>query len=180
MKNRAVGSDEASVAFKRRFLARLLFVLAGGMFLDGYILGVIGPVIGTIKTDLRFSPLWEGLIGAAALFGIFIGSPLGGWLGDKLGRKPMFMADIALFCIASALQFVVGSPSQLFLVRLLMGVAIGMEYSVGWPLMAEFAPARLRGRLLGITLIAWYVGFMIAFLVGYLLTTATGLGWRVI
>jgi MFS transporter, putative metabolite transport protein len=161
-------------------MMRLLFVLAGGMFLDGYIPGIIGPTIETISTDLDFSALWSGLIGAAALFGIFIGSPLGGWLGDKFGRKPMFMADIALFCIASALQFVVDSSWQLFAVRLLMGIAIGVEYSVGWPLMSEFATARLRGRLLGITVIAWYVGFMVAFLVGYVLTTTTDLGWRVI
>jgi putative MFS transporter len=176
----AADSSEASQAAKRRFLMRLLFVLCGGMFLDGYILGIIGPVIGTITDDLQFSAVWEGLIGAAALFGIFIGSPLGGWLGDKFGRKPLFMADIALFCIASALQFFVDSPWQLFVVRLLMGIAIGAEYSVGWPLMAEFAPARLRGRLMGMTLIAWYVGFMVAFLVGYVLDTTTDLGWRVI
>ena len=61
-----------------------------------------------------------------------------------------------------------------------MGVAIGIEYSVGWPLMAEFAPARLRGRLLGLTVVAWYVGFMVAFLVGYLLESGTDLGWQAI
>jgi MFS transporter, putative metabolite transport protein len=175
-----VAADEVSAAAKRRFLARLLFVLCGGMFLDGYILGIIGPVIESVSTDLAIPAFWSGLIGAAALFGIFIGSPLGGWLGDRFGRKPMFMADIALFCIASALQFVVDSPWQLFAVRLLMGIAIGMEYSVGWPLMAEFAPARLRGRLIGVTQIAWYVGFMVAFALGYLLNTRTDLGWRVI
>ncbi|HEY7423553.1 MAG TPA: MFS transporter [Gemmataceae bacterium] len=162
------------------FLARLLFVLCGGMFLDGYILGIIGPVIGTITKDLAFSALWKGLIAAAALLGILVGSPLGGWLSDKFGRKPMFMADIALFCIASALQFFVDSSWQLFGVRLLMGIAIGAEYSVGWPLMAEFAPARLRGRLIGSTLIAWYVGFMVAFLVGHVLSTTTDVDWRAI
>jgi putative MFS transporter len=46
--------------------------------------------------------------------------------------------------------------------------------------MSEFAPARLRGRLLGVTVVAWYVGFMVAFLVGYLLTTYTNLDWRII
>jgi MFS transporter, putative metabolite transport protein len=32
--------------------------------------------------------------------------------------------------------------------RLLMGIAIGTEYAVGWPLMAEFSPTHLRGRLM--------------------------------
>ena len=61
-----------------------------------------------------------------------------------------------------------------------MGVAIGGEYSIGWPLMAEFAPARLRGRLMAVTLVAWYFGFMLAFLVGHVLIESTDIGWRVI
>ena len=84
------------------------------MFLDGYILGIIGPVIGTVSEDLQFSALWEGLIASAALIGILVGSPLGGWAGDKFGRKPMFMFDMLLFVAASAAQFFVDSPAQLF------------------------------------------------------------------
>jgi putative MFS transporter len=161
-------------------MTRLVAVLIGGMFLDGFILGIMGTVISPISAELNFSELWEGLIAASALLGILIGSPLGGWLADKFGRKPLFMADMALFCVGSVLQFFVDSAWQLFLVRLLMGIAIGVEYSVGWPLMSEFAPARLRGRLICVTEVAWYVGFMVAFLVGYVLTTQTDVGWRVI
>jgi putative MFS transporter len=176
----AADSGGASAAAKRRFLIRLTAVMCGGMFLDGYILGIIGTVIGKISTDLQFSAIWEGLIGAAALLGVLFGSPLGGWLGDKFGRKPLFMVDMALFCICSVLQFYVESASQLFWVRLMMGVAVGVEYSVGWPLMSEFAPARLRGMLLSLTEVFWYTGFMVAFLIGYVLTTTTDLGWRTI
>ncbi|NEM07080.1 MFS transporter [Geodermatophilus normandii] len=180
MKNRAAASGEVTQAAKRRFLIRLVAVLCGGMFLDGYILGIIGTVISRVSDDLGFTPLWEGLTVAAALIGIFVGSPLGGWAADKFGRKPLFMIDISLFVIASAAQFFVDGPAQLFVVRLLMGIAIGAEYSVGWPLMSEFAPARLRGRLLGLSLIAFYVGFMVAFIVGYVLNNSTDLGWRFI
>ncbi|MFC9556381.1 MFS transporter [Rhodococcus sp. NPDC056960] len=150
------------------------------MFLDGYILGIIGPVTGTMSADLGLSTLWEGMIAAGALIGILVGSPLGGWAGDKFGRKPLFLADMGVFLAASALQFFVDSAWQLFVVRLLMGVAIGVEYSVGWPLLSEFAPARLRGRLMGVTLIAWYVGFMVAFLIGHVLNESTNLSWEVI
>lgn len=181
------GPEEASAAFKRRFMIRLIAVLIGGMFLDGYILGIIGPVTGDMTKDMGLSEFWVGLIAAAPLLGIFIGSPLGGWATDKFGRKPLFLIDIGLFVIASALQFFAGamqffadSAVQLFVIRLLMGIAIGGEYSIGWPLLAEFAPARLRGRLLGVTLIAWYAGFMVAFLLGHLLVEFTDLSWQVI
>ena len=179
--------EDTSAAFKRRFMTRLIAVLIGGMFLDGYILGIIGPVSGDMTKDLGLSDLWVGLIAAGPLFGIFIGSPIGGWATDKFGRKPLFLIDMGLFVLASALQFVAGAAQffitgalQLFLVRLMMGIAIGGEYSIGWPLMSEFAPARLRGRLLGVTLIAWYSGFMVAYLVGTVLVEATGLHWRLI
>jgi MFS transporter, putative metabolite transport protein len=178
---------ETSAAYKRRFMGRLIAVLLGGMFLDGYILGIIGPVTDTMAADLGLSTLWLGLVAAAPLLGIFIGSPLGGWATDKFGRKPMFLVDMGLFVVASALQFFAGaaqffvdSAVQLFVIRLLMGIAIGGEYSIGFPLMAEFAPARLRGRLMALTVVAWYVGFMVAFVVGHVLLTTTDLSWRVI
>ncbi|BAK76636.1 general substrate transporter [Pseudogulbenkiania sp. NH8B] len=183
----ATRAEEASVAFKRRFMIRMIAVLAGGMFLDGYILGIVGPVAGKMTADLGISTVWEGLIAAGALFGILIGSPLGGWAADKYGRKPLFMIDMALFVISSVMQLFVGTMQlaidphqQMFVVRLLMGIAIGIEYSVGWPLLSEFAPTRLRGRLLGLTVIAWYVGFMVAFAVGHVLNEWTDLGWRTI
>jgi MFS transporter, putative metabolite transport protein len=179
MENRATDPNEASVAFKRRFLIRLTAVLLGGMILDGFILGIIGPVSDKLTKDLGVSSLWEGLIAAAALLGILFGSPVGGWAGDKFGRKPLFLADIILFTVASAVQFFVTGPAMLFWVRLAMGIAIGAEYSVGWPLMSEFSPAHLRGRLMGATQIAWYGGFMIAYFIGFELNAA-GVSWRII
>lgn len=110
----------------------MIAVLTRGMLLDGYILGVIGPVTDVMKADIGMSTSEMGLIAAAALFGILIGSPLGGWAGDKIGRKPLFMIDMALFVIASAMQFFIDSVAMLFMVRLMMGVAIGAEYSVGY------------------------------------------------
>ncbi len=173
-------SDAAAQAFKRRFMRRMILVLTGGMLLDGYILGIIGPVTTQLQQDLGISTAEVGLVASAALFGILIGSPLGGWAADKYGRKPLFMLDMGLFVLASAMQFFVTSFVFLFIVRLLMGVAIGAEYSVGWPLMSEFAPARLRGRLMGITILAWYFGFMVGYTVGYVLDLPPALQWRVI
>ncbi|MFI8975046.1 MFS transporter [Nocardia asteroides] len=172
---------------RQNFLVRLTLVLIGGSFLDGYILGIIGPVTPPIQNDLNVNDLWIGLIAAGTLFGIFIGAPLGGWLTDRYGRKPMFLADMGLFVLASTLQFFVAlgpftvtvGAMQLFIVRLLMGIAIGGEYSIGFPLMTEFAPARLRGRLLGLTLVGWWVGFMVAFIVAHALMDAA-VDWRVI
>ncbi|MDI2036861.1 MFS transporter [Paenarthrobacter nitroguajacolicus] len=176
-------SSETSSKFKRRFMVRLVAVFIGGMFLDGYILGIIGPVTGLIRPDLQLDEISLGLIAAGPLVGIFVGSPLAGWAADKFGRKPMFLVDMGLFLAASAAQFFVtsgdGAVIQLVAIRFFMGVAIGGEYSIGGPLLSEFSPPKLRGRLLGLTLIAWYVGFMVAFIIGTVLHDA-GTPWRIV
>ncbi|MFJ2617997.1 MFS transporter [Glutamicibacter sp. NPDC087344] len=179
----ATKPQDTTPQFKRRFMRRLVAVLIGGMFLDGYILGILGPATSLISDDLMINEIWLGLIAAAPLFGIFIGAPLAGWATDKFGRKPMFIIDMGLFVVASAAQFFVttgeSAALQLVIIRLLMGLAIGGEYSIGWPLLSEFSPPKLRGRLLGVTMVAWYIGFMFAFIVGTILHDL-GASWKVI
>ncbi|QUR69243.1 MFS transporter [Mycobacterium spongiae] len=160
-------------------MRRLVVVLTAATFLDGYILGIIGPVTQKMSDDLGLSSLWLGLIAAAPLLAIFVGAPLGGWAADKFGRKPVLMVDMGLFVILSGVQLFVDSPVQLVVARLLIGIAIGIQYAMGSPLMSEFAPAAVRGRLLGLTLVTWYAGFMAAFLVGYVLVRA-GFSWQAI
>jgi len=165
---------------KRRFLIKLSGVIAGGMFIDGFILGGIGLVMPALTADLNLSLTWQGLIGASALIGIFFGGPIGGYLADRIGRKPMFIVDLAIFLVGSAAQFFVAEPWQLFAIRLLMGMAIGADYAIGWPLLAEFSPARLRGKLLAFQEVAWYVGFLASYALGYVLSTTIHADWRIV
>ncbi|MFD1210598.1 MFS transporter [Arthrobacter sp. GCM10027362] len=165
---------------KKRFLYKLTAVISGGMFIDGFILGGIGLVMPALTADLGLSLAWQGLIGASALIGIFFGGPIGGYLADKIGRKPMFVVDLAIFLVGSAAQFFVAEPWQLFAIRLLMGLAIGADYAIGWPLLAEFSPARLRGKLLAAQEVAWYVGYLGSYALGYFMASAIHADWRII
>ena len=165
---------------QRNFIVKLTFLIAGGMFIDGFVLGGIGVVMPAITRDLDLSLSWQGLIGASALIGMFIGAPLGGFLADKIGRRPMFTIDLAIFLVGSCAQFFVADAWQLFFVRLLMGVAIGADYAIGWPMLAEFAPARIRGKLLSISEVAWFVGYLVSYALGYVLTISRVANWEFI
>ena len=60
---------------------RLLTVRSGGgSFVDGYVLSIIGIAMTKVSPALGLSPLWEGLIAASALIGIFFGGFMGGVL----------------------------------------------------------------------------------------------------
>lgn len=165
---------------KKKFLVKLSGVIAGGMFIDGFILGGIGLVMPALTADLSLSATMQGLIGASALIGIFFGGPIGGYLADKVGRKPMFIVDLAIFLVGSAAQFFVADAWQLFVIRLVMGMAIGADYAIGWPLLVEFSPARLRGKLMAFQEVAWYVGYLLSYAVGYYMSTSIHADWRII
>lgn len=175
-----IGNTGNKVATKRSFIHKLTWLMAGGMFVDGFVLGYIGMVMPAITKDLSLSLTWQGLIGAASLFGTLIGAPLGGWFSDRIGRRTMFTFDLFLFLVCSIAQFFVSDPYTLFVVRFLMGAAIGIEYAVGWPLLAEFAPARIRGKLLCLTEIAWYFGYLVSYAMGFFLTTLWDTHWNII
>jgi MFS transporter, putative metabolite transport protein len=66
----------------------------------------------------------------------------------------------------SIVQFFVVNSWQLFTVRLIVGIAIGIDYAVGPTYLAEFAPRRSRGRLLGSLAGMWTVGYSASLLVG--------------
>ncbi|TGN99569.1 MFS transporter [Burkholderia sp. USMB20] len=165
---------------QRKFIVKLTVLISGGMFIDGFILGGIGIVMPAITESLKLSLAWQGLIGASTLIGIFFGGPLGGYLADKVGRRPMFTIDLAIFLCGSIAQFFVHEAWHLFVVRFIMGVAIGADYAIGWPMLAEFAPSRLRGRLLATQEIGWYVGYLVAYALGWVLTMSAAADWSMI
>lgn len=150
----------------------------GGQFCDGYVLGIIGIAISLATTPLGLDALWLGLLGGAALIGLFLGSLLTGPLADRYGRKNIYRWNMALFCLVSIAQFFAQDASQLLVLRLLLGLALGSDFVVGVSLVAELVPRRMRGPLLALMAVAWTLGFTIAYVVGYLLQAIGDDAWR--
>jgi putative MFS transporter len=173
-----VSTSTTEATPKPGFLRRMTLACAWGEGVDGYDLGVVSVTLPFIATALGTTPVETGLIGASSLIGIFFGSPLAGFLTDRYGRRLMFSVDLALFVVLGALQAFVTEPWQLLAVRILLGMTIGAEYAIGAAMLAEFAPARGRGRRLSGLLVSWYVGYLLAVVVSYVLIDAVGLSWR--
>lgn len=137
-----------------------VFCTLGGTALDGYILGVVGGAIAAGTSEMQYTPVTQGIIGASALIGIFIGGLILGNAADRWGRKLVFRWNLIAFVALSILQFFAVSTWDLALYRVLIGVAIGVEYAVGAALLAEFLPARARGYFLSALQATWFVGFV--------------------
>lgn len=155
--------DEAPLKFIHVLAAAAVL---GGAALDGYVLGIVGPALSLASKELQLSALSQGLIAASALIGVFIGGLFFGNLADRHGRRPVFSWNLSAFVVLSVLQLFVGEVWHLVVLRLALGLAIGVEYAVGTAVLAEFSRRKGRGVLLGSFALAWQVGFTVAFLVG--------------
>ena len=141
----------------------------GGSFVDGYVLSIIGVCLVQMTAAMGLTSFWQGMIAASALIGIFFGGLVGGWLTSHLGRKRIFFVGPALFILSSLAQFWVESAEALFVLRFLIGVAVGIEYPVATALLVEFLPRKYRGPRLATLTILWFAGAAFAYIVGDLI-----------
>ncbi|MGN6405865.1 MFS transporter [Sinomonas sp.] len=160
------------------FHKKLALFSSGGPFLDGYVLSIIGVALAQLAPQWHLGDAEQGLVGASSLVGILFGGFIGGWLTDKFGRKVLFTVDLIAIIVFSVLQFFVGDFVWLFILRLLIGIAVGADYPIATSLLAEFSPRKYRGPLLGLFVTMWFVGAAVAYVVGELLTQLGADGWR--
>ena len=164
-----------------RFHQLLTVRSGGGSFVDGYVLSIIGVAMVQMSAGLSLTAFWQGMIAASALIGIFFGGFLGGWLTDHFGRKRIFFVGPVLFILGSLVQFWVESGPQLFALRFLIGVAVGIEYPVATALLVEFLPKKYRGPRLATLTILWFAGAAFAYILGHFILAAGGdNGWRLV
>lgn len=153
---------------------RIALTAIGGYFVDGYDLLVLAGALLAIQPALGLSPGEVGILTATAFLGMVIGSSISGPLTDRIGRKPIFFASMALFVIGSVATLAVHSLVPLLIMRLLIGIAIGADMPPVAALITEFIPRRRRGTFTGLGGVAWMLGSVAAILMTLLIYTATG------
>ncbi|MBA6440759.1 MFS transporter [Streptomyces sp. GMR22] len=161
-----------------RFHWKIATLSAGGPFLDGWVLTIIGIVLIQAEPALDMTSFETALTGAGALAGMLVGGLFGGYLCDRLGRKVTYTVDLVALIVCSVLSAFVSAPWQLIVLRVITGIAVGADYPIAASLLTEFVPRRRRGLLLASLVTAWFVGACVSYVVGYLLAGLGDNGWR--
>jgi len=162
----------------RRFHLHVGSSACGGQFADGFELGIIGLAVALAAIPLKLDAIWMGLLGGAALAGLFFGSLVSGVIVDRIGRRKIFAYDMLFAAVISASQFFVTDAWQLLILRFALGTVLGFDYVVSKALLTELSPIRFRGRLLSIMAIAWVAGYAFSYVVGFFLRDLGPDAWR--
>lgn len=139
--------DRAMVLKKRmdatletKLFYRVVAMVAAGMILDGADVYLASGVNGAIIAN-HFATLQQSSIFLSVGFlGLFFGSIIAGFIGDFLGRKQAYQANLLLFGVFTILAAFSPNIWVLIGLRFLAAIGLGAEIVTGFSLISEFSP----------------------------------------
>lgn len=157
---------------------RLVVGSGVGWALDAMDVGLISFVIAALKVQWGLSAAEMSWIASIGFVGMALGASVGGLLADRVGRRQVFALTLLVYGLATGASALAWSVGALMALRFVVGLGLGAELPVASTLVSEFAPARIRGRVVVVLEAFWAVGWLLAALIGYLVIPAGADGWR--
>ncbi len=149
-----------------------------GWALDAMDVGLISFILAALVEQWNMSEWEADLLASIGFVGMALGASLGGLLADRIGRKQVFALTLVVYGLATGASALVGGLTLLLVLRFFVGLGLGAELPVASTYVSEFAPSRIRGRLIVILEGFWAVGWTAAAVIGFLVVPASANGWR--
>ena len=163
-------------------LLKSTVVAALGGLLFGFDTAVIAGATEALKVQYQLAPFWEGFTVASALVGTVIGSIVAGIPGDRYGRRDSLRGMAVLYVVSALGCAFAWNWTTLVFFRFIGGLGIGGSSVLGPMYIAEIAPAKWRGRLVGFFQFNVVFGILLAYLSNYIIGTlsfgATEWRWK--
>ncbi|GCD93108.1 MDR family MFS transporter [Embleya hyalina] len=137
---------------------------------------VVGTAMPTIVGDLGGLEHISWVVTAYTLV-TAVTTPIWGKFGDLVGRKPMYLASIAVFVAGSALCGLSQSMTQLIVFRVVQGIGAGGIGAGAFALIAALVPPRERGKYQGMGASIMAIGTIGGPLIGGFITNHFGWRW---
>lgn len=155
-----------------RYVVRGAVVGALGGLLFGFDTAVIAGTTSSLVQVFSLSPRELGFTVAMALCGTVVGAIAAGPLESRYGGRDMLRIMALLYLLSAIGCAFAPSWAALLAARFVGGIGIGGSSVLGPVYIAEIAPARMRGRLVGLFQINIVLGVLLAYLSNYLVARA--------
>lgn len=160
------------------FHIRFAILIGAILFVDGYDLFNAAYVAPYVKGEWGLGPQQIGLMLSIGLAGLAGGALLQGPLSDRFGRRAVTLSAVWLLGIASlCLTFLAHDFQTFCLLRLCLGVALGMLSPLAFVYINEWAPSVCANRYATLAFVVPFsLGGIFAGIAGMVLTPEWG--WR--
>jgi AAHS family 3-hydroxyphenylpropionic acid transporter len=112
--------------------------------LEGFDIQAIGLVGANLATVAGLDKEQLGFVFAMANVGLVIGAAIGGWMADKVGRKPVFLAAVITFGLFTLATMYATDYNALLAVRVAVGLGLGAAMGNMVAIATEVAPPDRR------------------------------------
>src|SRR6266567_3148536 len=155
-------------------------VAALGGLLFGFDTAVIAGTTNGLTEQYHLSHFSLGLTVAIALVGTVLGAAFAGVPGDRYGRRESLKWLAVIYLIAALGCAFAWGWYTLLAARFVAGLGMGGSSVLGPMYIAEIAPAKWRGRLVGVFQFNVVFGILLAYLSNYLIGTMSlgEMEWR--
>jgi SP family arabinose:H+ symporter-like MFS transporter len=148
-------------------LLRGTFVAALGGLLFGFDTAVIAGATSALSAQYHLSPALLGLTVSSALWGTILGALFAAIPGDRFGRRDSLKGMAVLYVVSSVGCALAWNWPALVFFRFIGGLGIGGSSVLGPMYIAEIAPARWRGRMVGFFQFNVVFGILLAYFSNY-------------
>lgn len=137
--------------------------LVSGMasYIDAAAIVSFGTAMVLFQGAIGLTPGEIGLASGGLTLGIAVGALVGGRLGDRYGRRPIFTVTMVLIVASATALAFAGSFPVILAAALILGFATGADLPVSLSTISEAATDDNRGRLIGFTQLLWAVGIIV-------------------
>lgn len=159
------------------------FVIGLGLFFDAYENFLAATISKVLQRQLDLSTNELSLLLGSAFVGQFLGAIVMGRLADRIGRRPAFMVNLAIYSFFSLLGAFSPNATVLVISRFLAGVGIGAEYALADSYLSDIMPRHARGRFISWAYTVSFLGVPAVGLLAYWLVPLMPFGvdgWRVL
>lgn len=162
------------------YLLKSTIVAALGGLLFGFDTAVIAGTTHALTDTFHLSPTALGITVSSALWGTILGSLFAGIPGDKFGRRDSLRIMAVLYVVSALGCALAWDWTSFVLFRFIGGLGIGGSSVLGPMYIAEIAPAKWRGRLVGFFQFNIVFGILLAYLSNYIVGTVQlgAVEWR--
>ena len=168
--------SEAPIADTRAARGSVLLAVTSGVFLTAFLGSALNIAIPEIEKEFLLSALAATWIATAYMLcsGSFI--LISGWLGDRYRRSRVYLLGLAVTCTTAVLAAFAPLGEVFIALRAVQGMGAALVFANSTALVIEAQPAGARGRALGFTVAATYLGLSTGPALGGILIE--GYGWR--
>jgi len=172
----AIPADTGQAGYPRRWLAAIVLIV--GALMDMIDVTIVNVALPSIRRDLHASATQLEWVVSGYMLAFAATLIIAGNLGDKFGRKRLFLSGAALFGLASLAAGLSGSGAELITARVVQGAAAAaMAPQVLATFRVIFGRAE-RGKAFGIYGAMLGFASAIGLVLGGLLTGANLFGWE--